>query len=240
MDHQAFFTVHADLPREGPGLETDVAWALERAALPRGARVVDAGCGPGADIVALRRVPGATVLGVDTHAGFVAQARARYRDDPRVRLEQADMATLADHTEAPFDMIWCAGALYFLGLEAGLRTLSGALKKGGVLAFSEPCFFAKAPSDAARVFWEGYPTRTRPEIIKAVRAAGYDFVASRALPDASWEAYYIPLEERIAALRPTADAALTTMLDFCADEAAIWRRVRAETGYMQVVARWRG
>jgi SAM-dependent methyltransferase len=240
MDWDAFFAVHRDLPREGPGEAADVAFALDLAGLPAGAVICDAGAGTGGDVAALRAAPGARVLAIETQDSFVAAMRARLGSDPSVRVERWDMAALAAHPWAPFDMIWCAGALYFLGLEDGLAAMVQALRPGGVLAFSEPCFHGAAPSDAARAFWEGYPTRTEADILKAVTGAGYAVLGTRVLSDSAWEAYYRPMEARIAALRPGADARLTAMLDLCSAEAAQWRAVRAETGYLLTVARWTG
>lgn len=240
MDWDSFFAVHSDLPREGPGEAADVAWALALACLPEGAAICDAGAGAGGDVAALLAVPGAHVLAIDTHPGFVAQMRARFAGEARVTVEEADMAALGAHPAGPFDLIWCAGALYFLGLEEGLARMGAALKPGGVLAFSEPCHFVDAPSEAAVGFWEGYPVRTAPGIAAAVAAAGYESLGARPLGDAAWEAYYAPMEARIATLRPGADGRLAAMLDLCADEAAQWRRVRAETGYLLTVARWKG
>jgi SAM-dependent methyltransferase len=166
--------------------------------------------------------------------------RARFAGERRVRVEAVDMAALADHPDAPFDMIWCAGALYFLGLEDGLARMASALKQGGVLAFSEPSFLVDAPSEDARAFWEDYPIRDAAGIAVAVAAAGYDILGTRVLSDSAWEAYYGPMEARIAALRDGADAGLVAMLDICAREAAQWRRVKRETGYLLTVARWQG
>jgi SAM-dependent methyltransferase len=240
MDWDSFFAVHSDLPREGPGEAADVAWALALAGVTEGAAICDAGAGAGGDVTALLAVPGARVLAIDTHPGFVAQMRARFAGEGRVTVEEADMGGLAAHPAGPFDLIWCAGALYFLGLEEGLARMAAALRPGGVLAFSEPCFFVARPSEAAVAFWEGYPVRQAAEIAAAVAAAGYESLGVRALGDAAWEAYYGPMEARIARLRPGADAALGAMLDICSDEAAQWRKVRAETGYLLTVARWKG
>lgn len=237
MDREAFFEVHKDLPREGPGAPEDVAWALELAALPEGASICDAAAGPGGDVPALLAAPGARVVAFDRSEAFVAQMRTRLAGNEAVTVCTADMAGIATLPQAPFDMIWCAGALYFLGLEEGLGVMADALKPGGVLAFSEPCFFAEQPDTAARAFWEGYPTRDMGGILAAVSAAGLQVLGSRKVADAGWEAYYQPMEARIAALRPGAEARLTAMLDLCAQEAATWRQVRDQTGYLLTVAR---
>lgn len=238
MDWSAFFEVHKDLPREGPGSAEDVAWAVALAGLPEGAVICDAAAGPGADVATLAQaVPGAQVLAFDRHDGFVAQMRARFSGTPGITVVKADLAKVADLPQAPFDMIWCAGALYFLGLQNGLEVMRGALKPGGVLAFSEPCYFDMDPGAAPSAFWEGYPTRDRAGIAGAVAAAGFEVLGTRDISDESWEAYYRPMEARIAMLRAQGDPRLTEMLDLCAQEAEDWRRVRAETGYLLTVAR---
>ena len=68
-------------------------------------------------------------------------------------------------------------------------------------------------------------------------AAGCEILGTRDVSDAGWEAYYQPMEARIEALRPGADAGLTEMLDLCAQEAQDWRAVKSETGYHLFVAR---
>ncbi|MEC3862313.1 class I SAM-dependent methyltransferase [Mesobacterium sp. TK19101] len=238
MDWDAFFTVHKDLPREGPGTQDDVDWACGLADLAPDAVICDAGAGPGGDVSALlAHVPRGRVVAVEKVPGFVRQGQTRFADTPRVSFEEGDMAALADHAQAPFDLIWCAGALYFLGLEAGIAAMAKALKAGGVLAFSEPCFFVDSPSPAARAFWDGYPAQTPETLSKMLQDAGFAVLGQRALPDDSWEAYFRPMERRIAELRTTQSERLEPMLEACAAEADAWRAVRRETGYLLSVAR---
>lgn len=239
MDREAFFTVHKDLPREGPGTADDVDWACGLAAVAPDAVICDAGAGPGGDVPALvAHVPCGRVLAVEKFPGFVAQGQARFAKAPRVQVEIGDMASLPGHALAPFDMIWCAGALYFLGLEGGIDCMARALKPGGVLAFSEPCFFVEDPSRAARDFWEGYRAGTAQSIATALQTAGFEMLGQRHLPDASWEAYYHPMLARIAQLRDRSSQWLEPMLDACTAEADAWRVVRGETGYLLTVARF--
>lgn len=232
---EAFFTVHSGLPREGPGTPEDVAWAVRLARVPRGARMLDAGCGPGGDIAALlAEVPGSRILAVDTHPPFVDAVRSRFPSG-RVTALAGDMAGV----EGPFDFIWCAGAIYFLGLDEGLAVFQEKLAPGGAIAFSEPCLFKETPTEAARGFWEGYPVRDRCAILAAVDGAGFDPLGDRRVTDAGWEAYHEPLLKRIAALRPGASGALAEALDLNEAEAHAWRAVRRDTGYLLVVARRR-
>ncbi|KNG92909.1 class I SAM-dependent methyltransferase [Pseudaestuariivita atlantica] len=235
MDRARFFELHRDLPREGPGEAAEVAWATGLAGLPPGAVICDAGCGPGADIGALlEAAPRARVDAVERHPGFVAEARARWADEPRVRVIEGDMGAL----DGPYDLIWCAGALYFLGVTEGLQAWRGALARGGKVAFSELCWFTADPSEGAREMWAEYPAITDAAGIDArVRAAGYETLDTRVVSDAAWEAYYTPLDARIAALRDGADAALTEVLDAGAREAELWRAHRRECGYLLSLVR---
>ncbi|MEM8789564.1 MAG: class I SAM-dependent methyltransferase [Pseudomonadota bacterium] len=230
-----FFTLHRGLPREGPGDAESLDWALGVAAPAPDGWVLDAGCGPGADIPGLlQHVPDGRILGLDLHAPFVEAARARLGGDPRVTLRAGDMA----RPEGRFDLIWCAGALYFLGLEPGLAGWRAALRPGGRVAFSHPVFFVAEPSPGARAFWQGDPVSDIAQLRAEVAAAGYEILATRPLPDAAWEAFYTPMDARIAALRSGAPAAaLAAVLDAGEAEAAGWRAHAAETGYLQVVAR---
>lgn len=235
MDWDAFFRLHDGLPREGPGSRETLDWALSLAPPPAGGVICDAGCGPGADIAALlAHVPEGRVEALDLHAPFVAKARARYAD-PRVSVRVGDMGDLT----GPYDLIWSAGALYFLGIEDGLSRWGRALAPGGAVAFSEACWFTDRPSARARAYWEQeYPQMTDEAGVAAqVSAAGFELLGQRRLPDAAWEAYFEPMERRIATLRPGADDALLSVLAEAEQEIATWRACRAEYGYLLSVAR---
>jgi len=232
---EAFFTLHRDLPREGPGEAADVAWAAERAQLPASAHIADVACGPGADIGALlEAAPEGEVTALDKQAHFIAAARAQWGDDPRTTILRADMAAIAN----PYDMIWCAGAVYFLGIEKALKTWRKSLRAGGVIAFTEPCWFTATPSERSKGFWADYPSITDANGIAArVAEAGYETLGVRKISDAAWENYFTPLDARIAALLPDAEGALKTVLIEAREEADCWRAHRDEFGYLLSVVR---
>ena len=230
-----FFILHRDLPREGPGSPEEVAWAAGVAGVRDEARIADMACGPGGDIAALRAVaPAGRVTAVEMVPHMVAAARTRFADDPGVTVIEGDMARL----RGPFDFIWCAGAVYFLGVTEALILWRDVLAPGGAVAFSEPVFFTADPSDGARAMWgEHEPVTDAAGIAERVAAAGYATLATRPVSDDAWEAYYGPVEARIAALRPGADAELIAVLDAEAEEIRLWRAHRAETGYLLSVVR---
>lgn len=241
---EAFFTLYEGLPRQGPGEPQDVAWAAAVAGLARDARICDAGSGVGGDIPALlAAAPEGHVTAIDSHAPFIEALSARFAGDPRVAGVVGDMGELP----GVYDFIWSAGAVYFLGVSEALTVWAGALAPGGRVAFSEPCLFAADPSPEAVAFWEGYPGLTDADgIAGRVGAAGFETVATRQVSDAAWEAYYGPMEARIAELSAQADRAdtgpnedLAEVLTAARTEIATWRRVRRETGYLLSVVRRR-
>ena len=219
MPSSPFFTLHRDLPREGPGEAADVHWAVGELS-PK--TVIDAACGPGADTVTLAEaLPQARILGVDKTTHFVAAARERTaRFGARVRIEQGDMADLS----GPVDFIWCAGALYFLGVEEGLTAWRSVFAPGAMVAFSHPVTRADDPPDVA-AFWDGEPGVGPQELTEAaISAAGYDIAGFKRIVGRPWANYYHPKEARIAKLRADgASPELEEVLQRSEREIAIWR-----------------
>ncbi len=245
MSMTSFFTLHSDLPREGPGEDADVFWAASLAGLGNDARICDAACGPGADINAqLTAAPQGQVLAFDRHAPFVDVARSHFKNDPRVTLELGQLVRteadgLPDPVDlGPFDMIWCAGAMYFTGIEPTLTHWKNALKPGGVIAFSEPVFFTETPAEIVRALYGEYGAMTDAAGIRSqIERAGYEVLDTKPVSDDAWEAYYTPMDARIAALRPDADPALREVLDEGTEEARVWREYRDQVGYLLCVVR---
>ena len=230
---EAFLTVYSDLAREGPGVPADVAWALYVAGTPARARIMDAGAGSGADTVTLAKErPEAQITSVEWIGQFVDAARRRVAPfGERVQVRQGDMAAIT----GPYDLIWCAGALYFLGVTEGLRAWRGALANGGRIAFSEACLLPN-PSDNARAFWQEYPQVTNAEGIRArVADAGYRVVGERMVIGAPWAAYYDSMSARIEKLRPTASGDLLAALDEAQAEIDRWRAAPSEIAYLLMV-----
>ena len=120
-----FWDVHSSLPREGPGSAETTKRALELAApVPRSANVLDIASGPGAQTIDLARLlPEATIWAIDTHQPFVDETNRRAAAlgvDHRVKALSGDMRSL-QFPHSGFDLVWCEGAAYFMGVESALR-----------------------------------------------------------------------------------------------------------------------
>jgi SAM-dependent methyltransferase len=233
----AFFDLYGALQREGPGDRESLDWALSVARPAPDAVVLDAGCGSGADVPGLlAHVPRGRVVAIDLHAPFIDRVRSAHDGDQRVRAEVADMA---DPPGGPFDLIWSAGAIYFMGVTAGLKSWRRHLSPSGRVAFSQVGWAVDFPSATARAFWDAeYPEMTTREgVLGMAAAAGYRVVADRWLPRAGWEAYYAGLQARIDALRRSAvGVELEGILTATEREIAVWHAHGDDYGYLQVVA----
>lgn len=128
-------------------LHDDTQW-------PGGARVLEAGCGTGAQTVALaRRNPGACITAIDHSAASLAEAAQRLAGEGigNVQLIQADLDAL-DLAAASFDHIFVCFVLEHLpDPRASLARLRPLLRPGGVMTVIEGdhgtiCFH---PEDAA-------------------------------------------------------------------------------------------
>lgn len=97
--------------------------------------IVDLGCGTGQHAALLkRRHPRARVIGLDSSAAMLEQARGLGAD---VEWVQADLATWAP--EEPVDLIFANASLQWLPDHEGLlRRLTGLLAPGGVIAVQMP------------------------------------------------------------------------------------------------------
>lgn len=243
MDEQeAFFLLHRDLPREGPGHRESTTTALFLApTVPARPRVLDLGCGPGAQTLDLARLlPDAHVTAVDSHAPFLDELSRRAREAGLERQITPVLGDLADPPGDLYDIIWCEGAAYLMGFERALARWVPLLAPGGVVALTEPVWRRELPREAiperARSFWAAYPgmlpreARRRQIAEMGLRCHG-DFL----LPDRDWwEDYYTPMAARASRLRaehvPMPDV-LRRVLDDAEEEMAVYREHGDTYGY---------
>ena len=109
-------------------------------AYPAGATVLEAGCGVGAQTVALARTsPEARITAIDVSAGSLAAAERRVRESgaTNVTFRQADLFVLP-FADASFDHVFVCFVLEHLADPvAVLRALGRVLKPGGTITAIE-------------------------------------------------------------------------------------------------------
>lgn len=234
-----FFELHKDLPREGPGdnASTARAYAL-LPKLPSNPRILDVGCGPGAQTLVLASLSGGQVTAVDTHEPFLQVLREKAAAQGlsgQITVHQMSMDAL-DFPDHSFDLIWSEGAIYIMGFDQGLRAWKRLLKPGGYIAVTECSWFKPNPPEEVRAFWEaGYPgMRSVEDNLAAIERLGYRLLGSFCLPESSWwDNYYHPMEARAAALRLryARDAEVVAWLDAELTEIDLYRRYADWYGY---------
>ncbi len=232
-DMSAFFALHAGLPRQGPGLASDVAWACAAAGTPPDGVVCDAACGPGADLAPLAAaVPEGRVTGFDLHLPFVAEAALVAPVGTRLcRGALVSRDGLPDPVSlGPFDLIWCAGAVYFEGIGAVLDHWRHALRPGGAVAFSHP-LTTGAPDGETRRFWEGGAFGDDDALDAEIAAAGWGVVARSRVTPEGWAAYYEPLLARAKRLKAADIPDLRLPIEEAVQEAADYARLAPRVTY---------
>jgi trans-aconitate methyltransferase len=200
---ELFLEIYGTLPRAGPGSTEDTLHALSLTPNGNPATILDLGCGPGAQTLALAEaLPDASIKAMDLTPQMATEARRRVEAadyDNRVRVETGDMMS-PKVPKASQDLIWCEGAIYFAGVEPALRTWKPLLTPNGAVAFTEPIWIHPSPPEDLVAWWrEEYPAITDEAGVRtAVQSAGFSTVGSFVLPAGSWwKEYYTPMEERV-------------------------------------------
>lgn len=201
-----FWEIHKDLLREGPGEEaaTQKAFAMLRD-LPEQPKILDIGCGPGAQTVTLAKLTDGMITAVDAHTPFLADLAARAREEgvgDRIRAQKGDMFQL-EFPESSFDLIWSEGAVFIIGFQRGLKEWRTYVKEGGYLVISEISWLRDVRPAEIEDFWMAdYPEiKTVAENLKVAEEAGYEVIGHFTLAQSGWWNYYRPLEERLQVLK---------------------------------------
>lgn len=209
---QFFLQFHHGLSRKGPGTAeaTARAFRLIEPLLPPAPALLDLGCGSGAQTLTLASLTRGSILAIDSYPVFVEELRQRLAGDgvDRVTARVGDMKALG-LPPGSFDLIWCEGAIFVLGFEAGLQALRPLLRGPGLVVLTEAAWLwplEEVPQDV-RGFWDEFcPAMTDVEgNLELARRAGFAPLGHFTLPAEGWAAYVDPLERRmneVLALNP--------------------------------------
>ena len=192
-------------------------------------RVLDIGCGTGAQTLVLAESSLSRIVAVDIHLPFIDALNRKAHElgiADRLEARVADMRSL-DFADGSFDLIWCEGAIYNVGVEAGLRDWRRLLRCDGHVALTEVCWRKPEPPAECAAFWNReYPAiRDTSALLEAVEACGYETVGHFPLPaSAWWDDYYQPLLDNMTAFRKRHRDApdAQELADQCQHEIDIW------------------
>jgi cyclopropane fatty-acyl-phospholipid synthase-like methyltransferase len=243
--HEVF---DASLKRLGPGDEASTMKALEvlRSAMARGQmapasselRIMDLGCGTGAQTLLLAQHLEGSITAVDNHPPFLAELsrRAKARGvSERITTRLQDLRTL-ELDEGSFDVIWCEGAMFCMGFRETLAACHRWLAPGGFLAASELCWLKPEPPAECRDHLTGAypPIADVAACLSLIKAAGFTVLDHFTLPTRSWlEEFYVPLEERLHRLQriPAENPARNEVFAACQKEIDMYRKYSEYFGY---------
>ncbi len=240
MNWEAFFTLHQDIPREGPGSDDATRQAIGRLpALPENPAVLDLGCGPGKQTLVLAQELGLPITAIDFHQPFLDQldrAVAAQGLSSLITIRQADMGAL-DYPPDSIDLIWAEGSIFILGFKAGLENWRRFLKPGGLVAATEMTWLTDdPPAEAFDFLTAAYPPMTDiAGNVALASEAGYEVFDHFVLPSEAWFTEYLtPLSERAETLRARAatDPDLAQVLEEHDREADTCRRYGDCFGYV--------
>ncbi len=203
-------------PRLGPGDDASTLRALNSLLdagrrgtdrpQPARMRVLDIGCGPGAQTLELARHLDGTIVAIDNHQPYLDELERRARAEgltEKIRPCLKDMHALSEE-DGVFDLVWAEGSLFVVGFQAGLEACFARLAPGGLAAVSELAWLLPdPPAECAEFFAGEYPGMldlTANETL--IADCGFELVDEFVLPDSSWwDSYYHPLEARLALYR---------------------------------------
>ncbi len=235
-----FHELYEALPRQGPGERESTERAL--AMLPRlgrGQRLLDVGCGSGAQTLDLARATEARIVAVDAHPPFVEQLARRAAElglAERLTTQVGDMNELP-FADGSFDVVWAEGSIFIIGFARGLDRWRRLLGPGGHLVVSELCWLAGDPPAEVREFFaaEGAEVADVPTRRRAVDAAGYRLLGDFVLPASGWwENYYVPLAAELERFRATHrdDPEAMAVAERSEREIDVYRRHPSAFGYV--------
>jgi SAM-dependent methyltransferase len=239
-----FFEIHHGLPTEAPGSDEATLEALRHVpGLPSRPRILDVGCGPGRQTLALARMTGGHITAVDTHPPFLEalQARAHEQDlSASITPLNRSMKELAFEPES-FDLVWSEGAAYIMGFGNALRSWRRFLRPDGALALTECVWLTGRPDPEVRAFWQrGYPAMLNvKDNLAIIRESGYEALRHFTLPESAWWNYYTPMRRRIEELRAryAGNAEAARQLDAEEAEIRLFERYPGQYGYEFFVTR---
>ncbi|MBE0533990.1 MAG: class I SAM-dependent methyltransferase [Rhodospirillales bacterium] len=248
MDHaviEALCLIHENIERKGPGSDRLTHSLIERIRplLPECPRAADLGCGNGHGAFVLAEELGADVTAVDFCPAFIDELKARLEKSPpkagRISPRVADMLEPGLEPES-ITLAWSEGAIGSVGVREALKAWLPLLTPGGMVVFSDLCWFNRQPPEEALAFFaEPYPgMATVGNQIRTAEELGYNFVHAELLPAADWwTSYFDPLAGRLRELEADVEpeSVLAEIIRMAWVEQENFRRHSDHFGYLFLV-----
>jgi len=189
--------------RQGPGSKdiTVKAFSLTGFSTKDEIKILDIGCGTGAQTIDLALHTNASITALDFSSEFLKVLSDRALQlglSDRINVCKASMDQL-DFEKESFDLIWSEGAIYNMGFEKGLQYWSQFLKPKGVFAVSEIAWIrGDLPRNLVEYWKQAYSEidfiSNKIEVLEQNRLKPLGHIV---LPENCWiDEYYTPLQNR--------------------------------------------
>lgn len=243
---ELFFKIYEGLDREGPGSLAMTQRALKMCGeLSHTPNILELGCGTGGATMNLAQLCGGTITATDVYQPFLDRVTERAEAQSvadRVTALKKDMGDL-DFLPGQFDLIWCEGAAYIMGVDQAMAYWGQFLKEGGCVVYSDAVWLRDDVPEEVRAFWaEGYAAmRTAQENEKAGEALGYASLGHFIIDDQCWVDFYADVERRLLDIEPIYgnDPDGRAIIDMTRKEIDLYRKHPGMYGYAMHVFRKR-
>jgi SAM-dependent methyltransferase len=198
--------IREGLPREAIRRDEYTAMAFRMIPPVEAPTILDIGCGSGIPTVALARLSGGRVTGIDVHEPDLEELRRRAEREGLSHHVTALNCSMLEMTfpDGAFDIVWSEGAIHVVGFERGLMSWRRLIGPGGHLVVHDAAWLRPdPPREIMGVLREGFRgIRSVPDSVEIIRRCGYDLAGHFTLPeDAWWVEYFGPLDARLRELR---------------------------------------
>lgn len=236
--------IYGDLPRQAPGSPASTLKAFSLCTdLPQHPRVLDIGCGTGAQTIILANALDGTIIAIDLMESFVEKLASEATDlglADKIQVQAADMGNLGFHPQS-IDLIWAEGSAYSIGFSNALGKWREFLKPRAYLAVSELVWLrADPPQEVKSFFADEYPDMKHVDAVPAIfNDNGYELLEQFTLPDECWWLYYNPIIAKLPQLREqyAEDELALSIVEAIDVEIAMRRRFSDWYGYQFFIAR---
>ncbi|WP_448555748.1 MerR family transcriptional regulator [Thalassotalea montiporae] len=238
-----FMHIFYGLERWGPGDESETLRALSLLT-SKPQKVLEIGCGKGLATKVLAQHLQAEITAVDNEESALVSVKQMLQSQPKAKIRSSVNTLCASMTDLPFkpnsfDMIWAESSAYIMGVENALTAWKPLLTDNGLLVFSDLVLLTDKPSKEVAAHWQkDYPDiQTIDTRRQQITKAGYEPIADFTYQQASWDNYYLPLQQRINELSPSMKG--SQALADLSREVEFYLNYQKEYGYQMFAAQFK-
>jgi cyclopropane fatty-acyl-phospholipid synthase-like methyltransferase len=199
---ELFYELFEGMPRLGPGTDEATLKALKEIPMNGEKKVLDIGCGTGAQTFVLANNLEGQVIALDNYQPFLDEIEERALQSPpkaSIKTICMDMKNMVCK-QGSLDLVWSEGSIYIMGFSKGLETVYPLMKPGAFVVFSDMNYLKPdPPAELAEFLRNEIPDMiSLEENIELIRQSPFELIHHFRLDKgAHWLTYYQPLQNRV-------------------------------------------